>query len=113
MIVSAQGLWLRPSEGVVASIICDTSVNLKEEDTIRTMLGNFYTKKNPKFAHLAVRVEGKMIFFRSKPNCKRPPNDEEVIAILKAINCYPRETITRSHIKVRHVRTDSLQVSHA
>lgn len=99
MIVSATGLWLRPSEGVVAWVICEEGIDLKEEDTLRAMLENFYTKKNPPFARLAIRVEGKKIFFRSKPNCKRPPNDEEVIALLKAINCYPRETLTRAQLK--------------
>jgi len=99
MILSATGLWLRPSEGVVAWVICDTSINLKEEDTLRVMLENFYTKKNPPFARLAIRVEEKKIFFRSKPNCKRPPNDEEVIVILKAINCYPREILTGTQLK--------------
>jgi len=94
MMISAVGVWLRPSEGVVASVICEDSVNLREEDTLRVMLENFYKKKNPGFAHLAIRVEGKIIFFRSKPNCNRlPPSDGETIALLKAINCYPREVL--------------------
>jgi len=100
MLVSVKGVWLHHSEGVSALVVCEDSVNLREEDTLRVMLENFYKKKQPGFAHLAIRVEGKIIYFRSKPNCKRlPPSDGEMIALLKAINCYPREVLTKAHIK--------------
>lgn len=93
-------------EGLIASVICESSVSLNEEDGIREILVRFYTTRTD-LVRPAVRVDGTMILFQVRPNCKHPHTEEDIEAVLKATNCYPadekpKRAATKKGMTIRH-----------
>ncbi len=103
MLVPAEMVWF-PSGDQVTYVMCAREINFFEEQIIRKILDNYYKKKRPNFSKLAFEINGKMISFRPIrcPN-KQPPNKEEVIMVLKAIDCYPREKMTLKKNAMREI----------
>ena len=91
---------------IIAHVQCEDPIGLNEEDRIRKMLGNFYAKEKRDFARVAVQIAGAAILFRTISNCKRPPTHEEIAMVLRAINCFTPNAISRpSHKKRSAVAT--------
>jgi|GEM_PF-6107414 len=84
--IQAKEVSIDPSAKIIARISCEGIVGLKEEDRLRNMLYNFYTRKSREFSRVAIEVIGMVILFRTIPNCKRSPNEEDIAQILVALN---------------------------
>ena len=70
----------------IACVVCEETVDLREEDRLRKMLCHYYEREKPEFSRVAIQILGSVILFRVMPNCKRSPNKEDVGVILRALN---------------------------
>lgn len=112
--IKIKSITTNPKEGS-ATVVCENSVSLNEEDRIRKILERFYTRR-PDLVRLAVEVAGTMILFHARPNCKRLHTKEDIEAVLKATDCYPvdekpKRSATKKGVAIRRYSLQAAQAA--